>query len=393
MNSSANYDQSALWTNNFSFLLAGALLQGLSFFFLMPVLPLYVEGPLNGSSSLIGVTVAIFSLTAVSTRPFSGYLLDRFGRRGWLLAGSALFSLSMFSYLLSDTFTSLILVRLIHGLAWGMVGVASATIAADLIPAARLGEGMGFYGMSMPIAMSIGPMLGLLILNNTHFDNLFLSCGGIGLAACLCFLLVKNPSIRNRQARLSLSMIIEKKVIRIFFFLLLVCTGYGGIVAFAPLYAPRFGLDGCGPMFLVYAGGAITSRLFGGRWYDRAGPLAACMTGLSLLTIGWLGTGLAETKLVLLVSGYVLGLGFGLIMPSIQAMTVELVAANRRGAANATMFSAFDVGISSGALVFGLLAEFVDLSYIFLIAGCLSTLAMLVFIFVVYPHYRRNKAS
>ncbi|MBW1871888.1 MAG: MFS transporter [Deltaproteobacteria bacterium] len=393
MSPSANNKQPALWTSNFSFLLVGALLQGLSFFFLMPVLPLYVEGSLDGTSTLIGVTVAVFSLTAVSTRPFSGYLLDRFGRRGWLLVGSVLFFLSMFRYLLTDTFASLLLIRLIHGLAWGMVGVAAATIAADLIPAGRLGEGMGFYGMSMPIAMSIGPVLGLLILNDVHFDNLFLSCGVIGLAACLCFFLVKNPPIRNRKTRLRLSMIIEKKVLRIFFFLLLVCTGYGGIVAFAPLYAPRFGLDGCGPIFSVYAAGVITSRIFGGRWYDRSGPVAACMTGLSLLTIGWLGTGLAETKLVLLISGYGLGLGFGLIMPSIQAMTVELVAADRRGAANATMFSAFDVGISSGALGFGLLAEFIDLSYIFLIAGGLSMTAMLVFLFVVYPHYRKNRIT
>jgi len=182
-------------------------------------------------------------------------------------------------------------------------------------------------------------------------------------------------------------------VLRIFFFLLLVCTGYGGIVAFAPLYAPRFGFDGCGPMFSVYAVGVIVSRIFGGRWYDRSGPMAACMTGLGLLTIGWLGTGLAETKLVLLVACLILGLGFGLIMPSIQAMTVALVAANRRGAANATMFSAFDVGISSGALLFGLLAEFIDLSYIFLIAACLSSAAMLVFLFVVYPHFRKNKLT
>jgi predicted MFS family arabinose efflux permease len=383
--------RSPLWTKSFTLLLAGATFQGLSFYFLMPVLPLYVQGPLSGSKSMIGVAVAIFSLTAVTVRAISGTLLDRYGRRVWQLGSAVLFLLAMFAYLLVDSFLMLVLVRLINGLAWGVAGVSSATVASDLVPPRRRGEGMGMYGMAMPLALAAGPMLGMLVLGESRFEHVFLACGGLGMAALACFALVNTPRVHNPEARLEIRKLFEVRVMRISFFMTILCVGYGGVVAFVPLYAPRFGFDGSGPLFLVYAAGVITSRLFGGRWYDRQGPLAPCLTGLVLLVSGWLGLGLVESGWAFLAAGFFLGLGFGLIMPSVQAMTVDLVPSNRRGAANATLFSSFDIGISTGALGFGLLAERVDLSVIFLVSAALAGLAAMVLLFSVNPYYRKNR--
>ena len=132
----------------------------------------------------------------------------------------------------------------------------------------------------MPLALSVGPMLGLFILHETHFARLFAACGGLSVAAFLCFVFIRTPVVRNPTTRLQLRTIYERRVIPIFFFMLLLCIGYGGVVAFAPLYAPQVGLEGSGPLFSVYALGVITARTFGGRWYDRQGPARPCGLGL-----------------------------------------------------------------------------------------------------------------
>ena len=140
-----------------------------------------------------------------------------------------------------------------------------------------------------------------------------------------------------------------------------------------------------------HGAGGRASRLLGGRWYDRRGPLQPCLAGLILLALGWLGLWLAGAQGEVLAAACALGLGFGLVLPAIQAMTVDLVPADRRGAANATVFSSFDIGISLGAMGFGLLAGVMDLSGIFLIAGLLTAVATVVFVASVYPHFVKNR--
>jgi predicted MFS family arabinose efflux permease len=380
-----------LWTKNFTVLLIGAISQAISFYFLIPVLPLYVTGPLQSSKTMVGTVVAIFSLTAVTVRPLGGFLLDRYGRRIWLLAASVLFFLSVMSYQLASSIFILMLIRLSHGLSWGVVGVASATVAADIVPTSRRGAGMGFYGMAMPVAIAVGPMVGLWILEDTHFSRLFLAAGLLALNSFICFSSIQIPKIKNESAELKLSNIIETRVLPIFWFMLLLCIGYGGVAAFIPLYVPTLGFSDSGTVFMIFGIGVIMTRFFSGRWYDNSGPLRPILTGLSLIFLGWLGFGIAGTKYELLGGSLSLGLGFGMIMPSVQAMTIDLVEAERRGAANATVFSAFDVGISTGAFGFGLLSNIVEFSTIYLLSSVLAVFSGAIFFLFVHPNYKKIK--
>lgn len=57
----------------------------------------------------------------------------------------------------------------------------------------RRGEGMGWYGMAMTIAMAIGPMIGLSVVQNYSFHGLFLLATLLSFMAVLLSLMTKMP--------------------------------------------------------------------------------------------------------------------------------------------------------------------------------------------------------
>ncbi len=393
-NSETSDDLPSLWTRSFALLISGTLFQGLSFYLLFPILPLYVKGPLQAGEDVVGLVVGVFSVTALMARPCAGYWLDRFGRRRVLLFAASFFCLSMFSFLFANSLWLLLAIRLMQGIGWGLAGTASATVAIDLIPPDRRGEGMGMYLLSLPLALAVGPLIGSWVLDGSHFPRLFLCAGGLAIFAMICFALVPIPLIRNPAARLTLQNMVEKRVLRLSSFMLVICLAYGGLMAFVPLYALHLGLPTAAPVFSAFSIGIITTRLFAGRWYDLRGPLEPCITALALLFIGWLGLGFAGGKNSLMISAASIGLGFGILMPSVNAMLADVTPYERRGAANATFLSSCDVGIAVGAMVFGLLVKrfeaYFDMSLIYKLSAVLIAGSALLFWFVVYPHYQEN---
>ena len=69
----------------------------------------------------------------------------------------------MLLYFPVNSLSLLLLIRFIHGFSFGIATTATGTIAADIIPAVRRGEGMGYFATSTNLAMAIGPFLGLMI--------------------------------------------------------------------------------------------------------------------------------------------------------------------------------------------------------------------------------------
>jgi MFS family permease len=396
-NSETSDDLPSLWTRSFALLISGTLFQGLGFYFLFPILPLYVKGPLHSGEDVVGLVVGVFSITALMARPFAGYWLDRFGRRTVLLLAAGFFCLSLFSFLLASNLWLLVVIRLMQGIGWGLVGTASATVAIDLIPPDRRGEGMGMYLLSLPLALAVGPLIGFWVLGESHFHRLFLCAGGLGIIALMCFSVVQIPPIRNPAARLTLQNIIEQRVLRLSSFMLVICLAYGGLMAFVPLYALHLGLQTAAPVFSAFSIGIIATRLFAGRWYDLRGPLQPCVTALVLLLIGWLGLGFAVGKVSLIGSATSIGLGFGILMPSANAMLADVTPYENRGAANATFLSSCDIGIAIGAVVFGLLIKhfgtFFDMSMIYKVSAVFIAASALLFWFFVFPHFQRNRLT
>src|SRR5699024_402379 len=96
------------------------------------------------------------------------------GKRKILIVSVFAFLLTTIAYLFAYHFIALSIIRFIHGISFGTLTTVTGAVAADIVPSARRGEGMGYFSMAMNIAVVVGPFIGLLLIQHTSFTTLFI---------------------------------------------------------------------------------------------------------------------------------------------------------------------------------------------------------------------------
>jgi MFS family permease len=137
------------------------------------------------------------------------------------------------------------------------------------------------------------------------------------------------------------------------FFLSLV---YGSVLSFIALYASERGIANIGLFFTAMALAMFVSRSISGRWVDRGAINMVLFTGHLTLLIGMVIVGFSHIIIHFLFAGAFIGIGFGVSLPTLQALAVRHAPVHRRGAATATFFASLDLGIGLGAILWGYVA-------------------------------------
>ena len=369
-----------IWTKDFIFICLANFFVFLGFQMTLPTLPLFVE-ELGGNDQLIGIVVGIFTFSALLLRPYAGHALETKGRRYVYLIGLAIFVLSVGSFGFAASLTLLLVIRIIQGIGWGFSTTASGTIATDIIPAKRRGEGMGYYGLSGNIALAFGPTLGLAFVGVLSFQQLFLICGALGLTALLLAGNINYKKVEEQPVTEKRKWdVYEKSALQPSLLLFFITVTFGGIASFLPIYAAQSNVTGIEWYFLLYAVALLVSRTFAGRLYDQKGHRAVFIPGALLIIaamglLAWL-----PNSLILYAAAVLYGLGFGTVQPALQAWSVKEAPANRRGMANATFFSFFDLGVGIGAITFGQVAHWLGYSSIYVVSAISVFISLLLYI-------------
>ena len=149
---------------SFCYILAANFLLFFAFYLILPILPFYLQDQFDADKSMIGFILSCYTIAALCIRPFSGYLLDTFARRPLYLLAYSVFMVIFAGYMIASLLSIFIVLRILHGFAFGMVTVSGNTIVIDILPSSRRGEGIGYYGLANNTAMSFGPMTGLFML-------------------------------------------------------------------------------------------------------------------------------------------------------------------------------------------------------------------------------------
>lgn len=371
-------DQQPLWTKDFIMITLANFFIFLGFQMLLPVLPVYAT-KLGGTDASAGLVVGVFTLSAVLMRPIAGRLLDQHGRRGVYLSGLVLFLISVIAYHWVPTVLLLLILRFIHGFGWGAASTASGTIATDIIPKSRLGEGMGFFGLTNSLSMALAPALGLSIMKWSGFDAVFIiSATAVVIAILLAFPIKYHTPVS--EASPQRSNFFEKAALLPGVLILFVTMTYGSVVAFIALYADSRGVQNIGLFFTVYAIALMVSRPLFGRLADRKGYSAAIIPGMLGVLATMLILYFSASLSAFLAAAVIYGLGFGAVQPSLQAMAVRTVTPFRRGAANATFMVGFDLGIGLGSMIWGAVAELTGYQAIYLWAMVPAGIAILLYL-------------
>lgn len=376
-----------LWTRDFISAFVANFLMAFAFYLLMPTLPLYLASVLGLSKTAVGVVMSVYVIAALAMRPLSGFLIDALPRKALYVASFACFLLVSLGYPLAATMTGFFVLRLLHGLVWGVITTSGNTLAIDIVPSERRGEGIGYYGMSMNIAMALGPMTGLMLLERVPFLYVFyVSIASSALGLLLSFAIRVPPRARQVHQVFSLDRFLLLRGIPAGVALLCVTVSYGVILAYVAMYGKDHGIGSTGLFFVVMAVAVIAARLLTGRFLDRGYCLQVAWMGALGVAASLLLLGLYPVALCYFLVALSLGLGYGMVFPAVQTLIVGLGDHHQRGTANSTFFTAFDLGVGIGMLFGGRIAQSMGLSAVFvLVAGASLLGAVLLWLQVKKP--------
>lgn len=392
-----------LITPGYCFILAANFLLYFGFWLLIPVLPFYLSENFQVGSSTIGIVLSCYTVAALCIRPFSGYLLDTFARKPLYLFAYFVFMLIFAGYLVAGSLTLFIVFRIIHGVSFGMVTVGGNTVVIDIMPSSRRGEGLGYYGLTNNIAMSIGPMFGLF-LHDAGISYTVIFCYSLGscVLGFVCASLVKTPYRPPVQREpIALDRFILLKGIPAGVSLLLLSIPYGMTTNYVAMYTREMNLHvQAGFFFTFLALGMAIARIFSGKLVDRGKITQVIAAGLYLVILSFFLLSACvyliqwnETACIVLFFGtsLMMGIGFGIMFPAFNTVFVNLAPNNQRGTATSTYLTSWDVGIGIGMLSGGYIAEISTFDKAYLLGACLTVVSAIYFHVKVTPHYHKNK--
>lgn len=336
---------------------------------LIPLVPLFIEGPLDAGELGIGINVAVFATAAVVARPFIGRLADRYGRRLVIVGGALLAAASGAAAGQVDSLAALLPLRTLTGIGEAAVFVGAATLIADLSPRARRAEGASYFSVAVFTGIGLGPVLGEFVLADTRFEAAFLVGAGFALLAALIAVFaparVVSPDAVDEDApapepRHGWRRYVHPEALLPGVVLACAIGGLTTFFAFAPEYARDVGLQSSGSLFLAYAVMSLVIRLFGARLPEQLGPRRAITIALSLMSLGLLVFAAVPEVWALWVGSVLLGLGVAFNYPSLMALTVNRVHDDERALAVSSLTMFFEIGSAVSGLFVGAIAQLTD---------------------------------
>lgn len=325
--------------------------------------PLYVV-QLGGLSSTSGFMTVGFSVGAMAGRVAAGQLADRRGRRVTLLLSSLLFVASLVLPLLYSSLWMVLVSRIIHGLCFAAITTAGASAAADVLPSARLGEGMGYYGLAQAAGMAGGPTMGISLFHNGGYPALYAGSAVIMGAATLlsfsCRYEKRLPARRREesggevpQERSVIWRVFDKRALPAAAMYAVYSLASAMAATYMSLYAANAGIARPGLFFTTEAAGLVITRLTTGRLADRHGPLTVLLPASVSGVVSFVLLAASHALPAYALSGLFYGFSLGVTLPLLNMLAVKNVPPGRYGAANALFFLAADVGVGIGAILWG----------------------------------------
>lgn len=392
-----------LLSPGFCYILTANFLLFFAFYLILPILPFYLQEQFMTDKSMIGFILSCYTIACLFIRPFSGYLLDTFARRPLYLLAYGIFMVIFAGYMVASLLSIFIVLRILHGFAFGMVTVSGNTIVIDILPSSRRGEGLGYYGMANNLAMSFGPMIGLFMHESCSYEVIF-SCSLIS-----CFLgfimayMVKTPHKQPiKKEPISLDRFFLVKGLWAGVSLLLLSIPYGMTTTYVAMYANEIGISvHSGLYFTFMAVGLAVSRLFSGRQVDKGRITLVIVLGMFLACVSFFALASLETLMKwnpvftsYLFIGIALsqGVAFGTMFPAFNTLFVNLAPNSQRGTATSTYLTSWDVGIGIGLMIGGSIAQtFGGFNYAYLFGAFLTVLSTIFFMSKGGPHFNKNK--
>lgn len=378
-----------LLTLNFALICLSNLTLYMVFYGLNPTLPIYIE-QFGGTTEIAGLALTSLTLAAIISRPVTGWCVDKYGRRLFLVIGLLLFLLPSLIFIWMIPVWWLILLRFVQGLGWGVGHTAVTNVALDVVPPQRMGEGMGYFTLFTSIAMALSPPIALWMISQYSFQSLFTVTALVIICTLIVTFFIRYPRVEKPPAG-ERPVFLEKSALLPSLVILLIMFSYTAVVSFLALYALDLGLQTAGYFFTASAITTMAARPLSGYIVDKTGRkgfnicfgIGTVAPIIALVILAFL-----SSTLHLVIAGLLYGVCLGFIYSTILIITVRRAPQERKGAANATYWTAVDVGMAVGSMFWGFIAASMGYQLMFILT--IIPLAAAIFI---YYNYRLSNVA
>lgn len=340
------------------------------------LLPLYIKD-LGGTEADIGFIMGTFGITSLGAIPFVAFLVDKYGRRRFLLIGYALMFVTSLSYLfVSDLSPLVYALRLLQGISFAFSFTAAGTFVADYIPPQRRAEGLGIFSAFTIASYAIGPSLGEFLIDIEGFRLFFLSASFFSLVSLVLSLFAKDGTFARSGDRFGLGffkLIVSRKYLAVLSANVILAGGLGAVLNFVAAYFTSKSLNAY-YFFLTYTITVVAVRVIGGRVSDSLGRMTIALPSMIVMSFALAAMALVHSPLTAVGVSFLFSFGYGFLYPTLSALIIDNAQADERGKAMGAFNASYSMGINFLAFPLGVAAR--DFGY----EGMYLSAAALVFV-------------
>lgn len=341
----------------------------------------------GASEAEIGAAIGIGSLAAILARPFVGRLMDARGRRPALALGGALLVLASAAHLaIQGPGPLLFVVRAVHGIAGGVMFSAVFAVASDLAPENDRTRQIAIFGIAGILPMSVGALLGDLVLARYgHRANFALSAGlaAVALGTALGIRETRPVGVVAGPTSM-LAPLLDPGLRGLWVSGVLFATAVASYFTYVRNFLDTEDLATVSYFFTPYALTAILVRLAFSSLPARLGESNAVAGALVVLACGLVAIAGARGPGTVVLAGLLCGLGHAFVYPSLMTLFIVRSDAAIRGSVVAMFTALMDVGILFSGYGFGRVADDYGHRVVFAISAGLALAACLTFVATAY---------
>lgn len=363
----------------------------LCMYLLIVVIAGYSKTEFHASDSLAGLVVGLFIVGSLIGRFITGKYVNSFGPKKILIFGLICLIITQLLYFIPGSVWFLMIVRLLNGIATAIATTATGTIAAYVTPPTRKSEGISLFSLSLVLGTAIGPFFGMLLMNSFSIQILFMICVILGVLSGLLSLFIKidfktvasKNDTSNRKA-FSLGKFIAKEAIPVAIVMMLIGVTYAAILTYLQAFAVERNLvTAASYFFIFYAVASLVTRPIAGRLMDDKNENVVVYPAFIFLIISFAMLMFSFDGWVLLIAGIALGIGYGNLSSSMQAIAIKVSPSTKYGLATSTYFIGLDIGIGFGPSFLGLFTHMITYSQLYGIMALLGIITLFIY-FVVH---------
>lgn len=403
-----------LWTRSFIVLTISYFLMFMCLQMLLSPFPSYVKDRFAPGDVALSLVTSLFALTAIVARFATAALMKRISKTGLLYTSLVISVVATLAYPLADSLGSLLALRMLFGIGFGMGSTVMPTLVSRIIPVRRMGEGIGYFGLSTSLAMSFGPMIGLALLDGFGFGVLTV-WGAVAAAAVIPLLALtraaavspqtevgKSGAVGVPRAATQASGVVRQReelpstglAGRLWLPLTLntlLSACYGGILSFLALYGRDIGLANIGLFFLFNALTVLAVRPVSGWLYDTRGH-AVVLVPAAMVLVASLGLlSYTHSMVMLMASALLFGLGYGAVQPTVQAWMLGGAPRSSHGLINSLFYNSIDLGVAVGSMALGAVAAVTGYAVMYRFSAGIMLVFLLLYLVVAVVGVRLRK--